>query len=146
MFRYIYDRIIVDCHVFGFGIEFLENKDICIFGHFMVIQFITQDSYHTNFSPFSTSWYRRFGTWYIVHNGGWHIFVNYSVSSALFHMKLCILFDACILGTPVQKDTLPPMVLSIYHGWKPNSSKTDLGIELASCKWCDAQRAMSSLS
>ena len=22
-------------HVFGFGIEFLENKDICIFGHFM---------------------------------------------------------------------------------------------------------------
>ena len=26
-------------HVFGFGIEFLENKDIRIFGHFMVIDF-----------------------------------------------------------------------------------------------------------
>ena len=28
-------------HVFGYGIEFLEAKDICIFGHFMVIDFIT---------------------------------------------------------------------------------------------------------
>ena len=28
-------------HVFGFGIEFLEAKDIDILGHFMVIDFIT---------------------------------------------------------------------------------------------------------
>ena len=39
-------------HVLGFGIEFLENKDIGIFGHFMVIDFITQYSSHTYFSPF----------------------------------------------------------------------------------------------
>ena len=27
-------------HVFGFGIEFFEHKDIGIFGHFIVIDFI----------------------------------------------------------------------------------------------------------
>ena len=42
-------------HVFGSWIEFLENKDIGIFGHFMVIEFITRYSSHTYFSPFSTS-------------------------------------------------------------------------------------------
>ena len=36
-------------HVFGFGIEFLENKDIGIFGHFIVIDFIKRYSYHTYF-------------------------------------------------------------------------------------------------
>ena len=30
--------------VFGFGIEFLENKEIEIFGHFMAINFITRYS------------------------------------------------------------------------------------------------------
>ena len=39
-------------HVFGFGIEYLENKDINIFGHFMVIDFMTRYSSHTYFSPF----------------------------------------------------------------------------------------------
>ena len=29
-------------HVSGFGIELLENKDIAIFLHFMVINFITR--------------------------------------------------------------------------------------------------------
>ena len=48
-------RLKVIRHVFGFGIEFLENKDIGIFGHFMVIDFITQYSSHAYFSPFSTS-------------------------------------------------------------------------------------------
>ena len=33
-------------HVFGFGIEILENKDIGIFGHFIVIDFIKRYSYH----------------------------------------------------------------------------------------------------
>ena len=42
-------------HVFGFGIEFLENKDIDIFGHFIVIDFIKRYSYHTYFTPISTS-------------------------------------------------------------------------------------------
>ena len=42
-------------HVFGFGIEFLENKDIGIFGHFIVIDFIKRYSYHAYFSPISTS-------------------------------------------------------------------------------------------
>ena len=41
-------------HVFGFGIEFFENKDIGIFGHFIVIDFIKRYSYHTYFSPIST--------------------------------------------------------------------------------------------
>ena len=36
-------------HVFCFGIEFLENKDIGIFGHFIVNDFIKQYSYHTYF-------------------------------------------------------------------------------------------------
>ena len=42
-------------HVFGFGIEFFENKDIDIFGHFIVIDFIKRYNYHAYFSPFSTS-------------------------------------------------------------------------------------------
>ena len=42
-------------HVFGFGIEFFENKDIGTFGHFIVIDFIKWYSYHTYFSPISTS-------------------------------------------------------------------------------------------
>ena len=33
-------KIKVIRHVFGFGIEFLENKDIGIFEHFIVIDFI----------------------------------------------------------------------------------------------------------
>ena len=118
-------------HVFGFGIEFLENKDIDIFGHFMVIDFITRYSYHTYFSPISTSWYRRFGTGCIVRNGEWRIFVNYSVFSALFPLKLRVLFEEGILGTPVQKDAVPSMVISNYHRWKPNPNKTDLCIELS---------------
>ena len=39
-------------HVFGFEIEFLENKDIGIFGHFIVIDFIKQYSNHTIFHLF----------------------------------------------------------------------------------------------
>ena len=118
-------------HVFGFGIEFLENEDIGMVGHFMVIDFITRYSSHTYFSPISTSWYRRFGSGCIVRNGEWPIFVNYSVFSALFSLKLRILFDEGILVTPVQKDAVPPIVISNYHRWKPNSTKTDLCIELS---------------
>ena len=40
-------------HVFVFWIEFLENKDIGIFGHFIVIDFIKQYSYPTYFSSFN---------------------------------------------------------------------------------------------
>ena len=71
-------------HVFGFGIEFLESKDIGILGHFIVIDFTKRYSYHTYFSPISTSRFRRFETGCIVRNGEWCIFVNYSVFSALF--------------------------------------------------------------
>ena len=39
-------------HVFGFGIEFLENKDIGMLGHFIVIDFIKRFSYHTNLHLF----------------------------------------------------------------------------------------------
>ena len=102
-------------HVFGFGIEFLENEDIGLVGHFIVIDFITRYSSHTYFTPISTSWYRRFGAGCIVRNGEWHIFVEYSVFSALFSLKLRILFEEGILGTPVQKDAVPPMVISNYH-------------------------------
>ena len=42
-------------HVFGFGIEFRENKDIVIFGYFILIDFIKWYCYHTYFSPISTS-------------------------------------------------------------------------------------------
>ena len=42
-------------NVFGFEIEFFENQDFGIFGHFMVIDFITRYSYQTYFSPISTS-------------------------------------------------------------------------------------------
>ena len=45
------DRLKVIRHVFGFGTEFFENKDIGIFGHFIVIDFIKRFSYHTYFSP-----------------------------------------------------------------------------------------------
>ena len=117
-------------HVFGFGIEFLENQDIDIFEHFMVIDFITRYSYHTYFSPCSTSWC-RFGTGCIVRNDEWCIFVNYSVFSALFPLKFHVLFEEGKLDTPVQKDAVPPMVISNYHGWKPNSTKTNLCIELS---------------
>ena len=106
-------------HVFGFGIEFLENKDIGIFGHFIAIGFVKRYSYHTYFAPISTSWFRRFGTRCIVSNGEWRIFVNYSVFSALFPLKLRILFEECILGTPVQKDAIPPIFISHCHRSKP---------------------------
>ena len=99
------------------------KKDIGIFGHFMVIDFITRYSYHTYFAHISTSWHRCFGTGCIVHNGELSIFVNNSVFSALLSLKLCVLFEEGILGTPVQKDAVPPMVISNYHRWKPNSTK-----------------------
>ena len=118
-------------HVSGFGIEFLENKDIDIFGHFMIIDFIMWYSSHTYISPISTSWCRWFGNGCIAGNGEWLIFVNYSVFSALFPLKLHILFEEGILGTPVQKDAVPPIVISNYHRWKPNSTKTDSCIELS---------------
>ena len=63
------NRFKVIRHVFGFGIEFFENKDICIFGHFIVIDFIKRYSHHTYFAPNSTSRFRRFGTGCIVRNG-----------------------------------------------------------------------------
>ena len=91
-------------HVFGFGIEFLENKDIGIFGHFIVIDFIKRYSYHTYFSPISTSWFRRFGTGCIVRNGEWRIFCE------LF--RILSTFEEGILGTPVQKDAVPPIFIS----------------------------------
>ena len=75
-------------NVFSFGIEFLENKDIDIFIHFIKIDFIKWYIYHAYFWPISTSWFRRFGTGYIVRNGEWCIFVNNSVISALFPLKL----------------------------------------------------------
>ena len=82
------------------------------------------------FAPILTSWFCRFGTGCIVRNGEWRIFVNYSVFSALFPLKLRILFEECILDTPVQKDAVPPIFISHYHRSKPNSTTTDLCIEL----------------
>ena len=116
-------------HVFGFGIGFLETKVIGIFGHFIGIDFIKRYSYHTYFWPISTSWFRRFGTGCIVRNGEWRIFVNYSVFSALFPLKLYVLFEEGILGTSVQKDVGPPIFISKYYRWKPNSTTKDLCIE-----------------
>ena len=49
-FRHV-SKISLIRHVFGFGTEFFENKDIGIFGHFIVIDFIKRNSYHTYFSP-----------------------------------------------------------------------------------------------
>ena len=118
-------------HVFGFGIEFLEQTDICIFGHFIVIDFIQQYSYHTYLSPISTFWFRRFGTECIVRNGEWHIFVNYYVFSALIPLKLRVIFEESMLATLVQKYTVPPIFISNYHRWKPNSTTTYLCIGLS---------------
>ena len=56
-------------HVFGFGIECLESKDISIIGHFIVIDFIKRYSYHTYFSPIPASLFRRFATECIARNG-----------------------------------------------------------------------------
>ena len=81
----------------------------------MVNDFSTRYTCHAYFSPISTSLYRRFGAGCIVHNGEWHIIVNYSVFSALFSLKLRILLEESILGTPVQIDAVPPMVISNYH-------------------------------
>ena len=117
-------------HVLGFGIDFLKNKDLGIFGHLMVIDFITQYSYYTYFSPIPTSWFRLIGIGCIVRDGEWPIFVNYSVFSALFPLKLRVLFEEGILGTPVQKGAVPPRFISKCHIWKPNSTTTDLCIEL----------------
>ena len=97
----------------------------------MVIDFIMWYSYHTYFSPIQTSWYRQLGAGCIVRNGKWRLFVNYSVFTALFPLKLRVLFKEGILDTPVQKDDVPPMVISNYHRWKPNSTKADLCIELS---------------
>ena len=36
----------------GFGIEILENQDICIVRHFLVMEVITRYSYHTYFCVF----------------------------------------------------------------------------------------------
>ena len=38
--------------------------------------------------------------------------MNYSVFSALFPLKLCVLFEEGILATPVQKDAVPPIFIS----------------------------------
>ena len=100
---------------YGFGIEFLENKDIGIFVHFIVIDFIKRYSYHTYFSPMTTSWFRRFRTGCIVRNGDWRIYVNYSVFSALFPLKLRILVEEGILCKLVQKDAVPPIFISNYQ-------------------------------
>ena len=116
---------------YGFGIEFLENKDIGIFVHFIVIDFIKRYSYHTYFSPKSTSWFCRFRTGCIVRNGDWRIYVNYSVFSALFPLILRILVEEGILCKLVQKDAVPPIFISNYHRWKPNSTTTDSCIELS---------------
>ena len=102
-------------HVFGFGIEYLENKDIGIFGHIIVIDFFKRYSYHTYFSPISTSLFRWCEPECIVRNGEWRIFVNYSVFSALFPLTLRVIFEEGILGTPVQKDAVPPIFISNYH-------------------------------
>ena len=54
--------------VFGFGIEFLQNKNIAMFLNFMVNDFITRYGYHMLISPISTYWYHRSGTGCIACN------------------------------------------------------------------------------
>ena len=128
---YRYMEIMVIRHIFGFGIEFLENKDICIrYLDTMEIDFIMRYSYHTYFSPISTAWYRQLGTGCIVCNVEWcaHLWIIL-YSQHYFLFKLLILFEEGILGTPVQKDDVTPMVISNYHRWKPNSTKTNLCID-----------------
>ena len=110
---------------YGFGIEFLENKDIGIFVHFIVIDFIKRYSYHTYFSPMTTSWFRRFRTGCIVRNGDWRIYVNYSVFSALFPLKLRILVEEGIFCKLVQKDAVPLIFISNYLRWKTKRRRSD---------------------
>ena len=81
----------------------------------MEIDFIMRYSYYIYFAHTSTSRYRWFGTGCIVRNGQQRIFVNYSLFSALFLLKLRIVFKEGKLGTPVQKDDVPPMVISNYQ-------------------------------
>ena len=51
-FSVIKNQVKVIRHVSGLDIEFLENKDTCIFLHFMVNNFIMWYSYHVLISPF----------------------------------------------------------------------------------------------
>ena len=102
-------------HDNGFGIKFIENRDIGIFSHCMVFDYMTQYRYNTYFIPISTSWFRRFGTGCIVRNGEWRMFENTSVFSARFR----VLFEEGIICTPVQKDATPPTLILNYNRSKP---------------------------
>ena len=77
-------------HVFGFGIEFLQNKDIGMLRRYIVIDFIKRYSYHTDFSPISTSWFCRFGTGCIVRkvNDAYLWIISYSQHCFLWNLVL----------------------------------------------------------
>ena len=60
-----------------------------------------------------------------------HICELFRIDSALFPLKLRVLFEQGILGTSVQKDTVPPIFISNYHRWKFHSTITELCIELS---------------
>ena len=77
----------------------------------MIIDVITRYSLYTYFNLFQLPDIVDFGTGCIVRNGEWDISVNYSVSSSLFPMKLRVLFEEGKLGTPVQKDAVPIMII-----------------------------------
>ena len=109
-------------HVFGFGIEFLENKDIGMFGHCNVIDFIKWYSYHTYFTPISTSWFRRFGTGCIARNGEWSVylwiipysqhcflwnFVLYSRKAYLAHQYKKMLYDPYSYRITIDENPIP---------------------------------------
>ena len=73
----------------------------------MVIDFITRYSCHTYFHLFQFPDIIDLKMCVLSVMVNDTYFVNYSVLSALFPLKLRILFEKGILGTSVQKDAVP---------------------------------------
>ena len=103
-------------HAYGvFILQLIRNTPVCSCYEWLILRAtrLHLDSFQWDFAfpvlsfsmctKTSTSWVCRFGTWRIVRHGEWRIFVNYSVFSALFPLKLRVFFEQGILGTPVLK-------------------------------------------
>ena len=109
-------------HVFDFGIEFLENKDIGIFGHFMVIDLIKRYSYHTYFSPISTSWYRRFG------GGVLSVMVNDTYLWIIQYSQHCFLWNFVFYSRKVY--LAHQYTKMLYHPWSYRIAIDEIPIPL----------------
>ena len=61
-----------------------------------------------------------------VYNGKWYVYVDYSVFTGMFLLKLCLHeFKEHILRTQVHKDAVPRLVTPFCTRWKAVPSKKD---------------------